>query len=125
MAQNELKQHRNLIGFAYFFMFLALFTIVSGIVAYVIAMQVTADKNVEVWANAQALWVMRNTLLFMMVAVFASLWFIPLYYYPWDAYQWVTGCTVAGVIFAFIAWVFLLNAFVKGIHRYFKNKPVF
>jgi hypothetical protein len=33
--------------------------------------------------------------------------------------------TVAGVIFSAIAWLFLLNAWIKGVAKYFKNKAVF
>lgn len=37
----------------------------------------------------------------------------------------VTGCTVAGVVFSLIAFLFLLNAWLKGLSRFVKNKAVF
>jgi hypothetical protein len=81
--------------------------------------------NAEVWIHAHALWIMRNVLLFIMMAFFAALWFIPLFFFAWDSALWVTGMTVAGVIFSAIAWLFLLNAWIKGVAKYFKNKAVF
>jgi multisubunit Na+/H+ antiporter MnhE subunit len=38
---------------------------------------------------------------------------------------WVTASTVAGVVFSAIAWLFLLNAWLKGLSKYLKNKAVF
>jgi hypothetical protein len=68
---------------------------------------------------------MRNVLLFIMMAFFASLWFIPLFFFAWDSAIWVTATTVAGVVFSSIAWLFLLNAWLKGLSKYLKNKAVF
>lgn len=125
MTQDNIKQHRSLVGWAYFFMFLALLTIITGVIAYLLAAKVTQSQDVEVWINAQALWIMRTILLFTLMALFAALWFIPLHFYVWDAMQWVTGCTVVGIVFAFIAWMFLLNAFIQGLPKFLKNKAVF
>ncbi|HFF5124729.1 TPA: hypothetical protein ACGDMM_001909, partial [Acinetobacter baumannii] len=43
----------------------------------------------------------------------------------WDSSLWVTASTVAGVVFSAIAWLFLLNAWLKGLSKYLKNKAVF
>ena len=125
MTQDNITQHHRLIGWAYFFMFLALFTVVAGLIAYGLAIKVAHAKEAEVWVQAQAFWIMRNIILFMLMAIFAGLWFIPLHFYVWDAMQWVTGCTIVGIIFSFIAWMFLLNTFVQGFFKYLKKKAVF
>jgi hypothetical protein len=44
-------------------------------------------------------------LLFILMALFAALWFIPLFFFAWDSALWVTA-TVAGVVFFSIAWFF-------------------
>lgn len=125
MSQDSLKQQRRKIAVAYVLMFFALFTLISGVIAYFLARNVSQTPHTEVWLNAQALWVMRSTLLYLILAAFASLWFIPLNFYYWDSYLWVTACTVIGVVFALIAFLYLLNAWLKGIVRFMKNKPVF
>ena len=43
----------------------------------------------------------------------------------WDSELWVTACTVLGVVFTAIAWLFLLNAWIKGISKFFNYKAVF
>ncbi|KCX47623.1 hypothetical protein J528_4785 [Acinetobacter baumannii 135867] len=53
------------------------------------------------------------------------MWFIPLFFFAWDSNLWVTASTVAGVVFSAIAWLFLLNAWLKGLSKYLKNKAVF
>lgn len=125
MSQDSLKQQRRKIAVAYVLMFFALFTLISGVIAYFLARNVSQTPHTEVWLNAQALWVMRSTLLYLILAAFASLWFIPLNFYYWDSYLWVTACTVIGVVFALIAFLYLLNAWLKGVVRFMKNKPVF
>ena len=70
-------------------------------------------------------WVMRSVVIYTILACFAALWFIPLFFYYWDTYLWVTGCTVAGVVFSGTAFLYLLNAWIKGITKFFKNKAVF
>ena len=89
------------------------------------ARKVAIVDNAEVWIHAHALWIMRNVLLFIMMAFFASLWFIPLFFFAWDSAIWVTATTVTGVVFSSIAWLFLLNAWLKGLSKYLKNKAVF
>ncbi|GAB3050842.1 membrane protein [Acinetobacter apis] len=125
MGTNHIAQQRRLMTWAYIFMFLTLFTVVSGVLAYFMSARVAQSANAEVWIQAQALWVMRHVLLFICITLFGGLWLIPLHFYTWDAYQWVTACTVVGIIFLFIAWMILLNAFVKGFFKYLKNKAVF
>jgi len=125
MGQDNIEQHRRYVAISYVFMFLALFTIVFAVFAYLLARKVAIVDNAEVWIHAHALWIMRNVLLFTMIVCFAALWFIPLFFFAWDSALWVTGMTVAGVIFSAIAWLFLLNAWIKGVAKYFKNKAVF
>jgi len=106
-------------------MFLAMFTVVGGIFAYWMARKVTQMDSAEVWLQAQAFWVMRSIVIFTILALFAALWFIPLFFFYWDSALWVTACTVAGVVFAAIAFLYLLNAWIKGLSKFFKNKAVF
>ena len=40
--------------------------------------------------------------------------------FAWDSSLWVTASTVAGVVFSAIAWLFLLNAWLKGLSKYLK-----
>ena len=125
MGQDNIEQHRRYVAISYVFMFLALFTILFAAFAYMFARKVAIVDNAEVWIHAHALWIMRNVLLFIMMAFFASLWFIPLFFFAWDSAIWVTATTVAGVVFSSIAWLFLLNAGLKGLSKYLKNKAVF
>ncbi|CAB1220614.1 hypothetical protein [Acinetobacter bouvetii] len=125
MTQDNLIRLRRSIAISYVFMFFALFTVIGGIFAYWFARRVTQVEDVEVWLQAQALWVMRNITIYLILVCFAALWFIPLIFFYWDSALWVTGCTVAGVVFSLIAFLFLLNAWLKGISRFFKNKAVF
>ena len=125
MGQDNIEQHRRYVAISYVFMFLALFTILFAAFAYMFARKVAIVDNAEVWIHARALWIMRNVLLFIMMAFFASLWFIPLFFFAWDSAIWVTATTVAGVVFSSIAWLFLLNAWLKGLSKYLKNKAVF
>ena len=125
MFKNTQSKYRGYLTIAYVFMFLALFTVVSGVVAYLLARSVQQASGTEVWLNAQALWIMRTILLYSILAIFALLWFIPLHFYTWDSSIWVTTTTVIGVVFAFIAFIYLLNAWLKGLGRFFQNRAVF
>ena len=125
MGQDSIGQHRRCVAISCVFMFLALFTIVFAVFAYLLARKVATANNAEVWIHAHALWIMRNVLLFILMAFFAALWFIPLFFFVWNSALWVTAMTVVGVVFSSIAWLFLLNAWLKGIARYFRNKAVF
>ncbi|MCJ8160943.1 hypothetical protein [Acinetobacter zhairhuonensis] len=125
MKQDSLTKYRRSIAISYVFMFLALFTVISGIFAYWFARKVAQVDNAEVWLQAQALWVMRNIIIYTVLSLFAALWFIPLCFFTWNSALWVTGCTVAGVVFALIAFLYLLNAWIKGLSKFLKNKAVF
>ena len=118
------KDHRH-VAIAYVFMFLALFTIISGAFAYWFARKVIKVDAAEVWLQAQALWIMRNIVIYSILAIFAALWFIPLHYVTWDSSIWATATTVVGVIFAAIAFLFLLNTFIKGLIKFIQKKAVF
>ncbi|MGQ9374017.1 hypothetical protein ACUM6W_09310 [Acinetobacter tandoii] len=124
MKQDSLTKYRRSIAISYVFMFLALFTVISGILAYWFARKVT-QVDTEVWLQAQALWIMRNIIIYTVLSLFAALWFIPLCFFTWNSALWVTGCTVAGVVFALIAFLYLLNAWIKGLSKFIKNKAVF
>lgn len=125
MGQDNLERHRRLMTLSYVFMFLALFTVISAVIAYVLSRKVAQEDGAEVWMHAQALWVMRSVLLFIMLAVFAGLWFIPACFIYWDSVLWVKSCSVVGVIFAIIAWLYLLNAWMKGLSKYMQKKAAF
>lgn len=125
MKQDSLTNYRRSIAISYVFMFLALFTVISGIFAYWFARKIAQVDNAEVWLQAQALWVMRNIIIYTVLSLFAALWFIPLCFFTWNSALWVTGCTVAGVVFALIAFLYLLNAWIKGLSKFLKNKAVF
>ena len=125
MKQDSLTKYRRSIAISYVFMFLALFTVISGIFAYWFARKVAQVDNAEVWLQAQALWVMRNIIIYTVLSLFAALWFIPLCFFTWNSALWVTGCTVAGVVIALIAFLYLLNAWIKGLSKFLKNKAVF
>ena len=125
MGRDNLEKHRRYITGSYLFMFLALFTVITAVVAYWLARKVTKVDNVEVWMHAQALWLMRNAVIFLILAIFALLWFIPLIFFYWDSFIWVKACTVIGVVFSAIAWLFLLNVWLKGFTKYLQKKAVF
>ena len=124
MGQDNLEKHRRYMVMAYMFMFLALFSVFSAVIAYLLARKVT-QVDAEVWMHAQALWIMRNVIIFVILAAFAALWFIPLIFFYWDSLLWVKACTVIGVIFSAIAWLFLLNAWIKGFSKYLNKKAAF
>ena len=110
---------------SYVFMFLALFTLFSAVISYWLARKVVQVDSAEVWIHAQALWIMRSVILFMLLALFASLWFIPSFFIYWDSVLWVKACAVIGVVFAVIAWLYLLNATFKGFTKYLQKKAAF
>jgi hypothetical protein len=68
MGQDNIEQHRRYVAISYVFMFLALFTILFAAFAYMFARKVAIVDNAEVWIHAHALWIMRNVLLFIMMA---------------------------------------------------------
>lgn len=125
MGQDNLERHRRYMTLSYVFMFLALFTVVSAAIAYILARKVAQADSAEVWMNAQALWVMHSIVMFVILAIFASLWFIPSCFIYWDSILWVKACAVIGVIFAVIAWLYLFNAWLKGFSKYMQKKAAF
>lgn len=125
MGQNNLEQNRRYITLAYVCIFLALFCIVTAVISYWLARKVVYVEDTEVWIHAQALWVMRSVIMFLLLAAFAALWFIPLFFQSWDSMIWVKSCTVIGVVFSAIAWLYLLNAWLQGFSKFIKNKAVF
>ncbi|BCX71847.1 hypothetical protein KTJ16_09980 [Acinetobacter bereziniae] len=125
MGQTNPEQHRKFITSSYLFMFLALFTVITAVLAYWLARKVAVANDAEVWIHAQALWIMRNAVIFLILAAFAALWFIPLMFFYWDSFIWVKACTVAGVVFSAIAWLYLLNVWLKGFTKYLQKKAVF
>lgn len=125
MTADNLAKYRRYVAISYVFMFFALFTLISGVFAYFLARKVTQIDSAEVWLQAQAFWVMRTVVIYTCMAVFAALWFIPLFFYYWDTYLWVTACTVIGVVFSGIAFLYLLNAWIQGLSKFVKNKAVF
>lgn len=125
MGKEQQKQQQRQILFAYMFMLFTVFTLVPLLLAYWLAARITHIPDIEVWLSSHAFWIVRNLLVFASIAVFAALWFIPLLFLVWDQYIWVTACTIIGSIFAIIAWLYLLNAWLKGISRFCKRKPVY
>lgn len=125
MTAESLAKYRRYVAISYVFMFFALFTLISSAFAYWLARKVTQIDSAEVWLQAQALWVMRTVVIYSLIAIFAAVWFIPLFFYSWDSSLWVTGCTVTGVVFSAIAFLYLLNSWIKGFAKFVKNKAVF
>ncbi len=125
MGIDQIDTHRRYIGVAYFLMFLGLLTVIMALFAYLLARKVAYAPQAEVWLQAHGLWIMRSTALAFLMGVFASLWFIPLIFVYWSSALWATATTVLGVIFALIAWLYLLNAWLKGLGRFFMKKAVF
>ncbi len=64
MGQTNPEQHRKFITSSYLFMFLALFTVITAVLAYWLARKVAVANDAEVWIHAQALWIMRNAVIF-------------------------------------------------------------
>ena len=72
MKQDNLVKFRRSVAISYVFMFFALFTVVSGALAYWYARKVIVVDSTEVWLQAQALWIMRNVLIYSVLALFAA-----------------------------------------------------
>ena len=89
MGQNNLVQHRRYIAASYVCMFLGLFTILFAVIAYFLARKIAMIDGAEVWIHTHALWIMRSVVMFLMLAVFAALWFIPLIFFVWNSALWV------------------------------------
>ncbi len=124
MGQDHIEQHRRYIVISYAFMFLALFTVIFAAFAYLVARKVAVVDNAEVWIHAHALWIMRNGILFLFMSVFAVVWFIPPSFCM-EQQSLGNGINSCWCCFSAIAWLFLLNAWLKGLSKYLKNKAVF
>lgn len=118
-------KYRGLLTFAYVSLFLALFTGVFGVFAYLLAWKLSKTETLDLWVMTHSIWIMQHVLMFLCLASFAGLWFIPLAFVPWDFAIWSKATTVIGVIFAGIAWLFLLNAWIKGLGKCIFRKAVF
>lgn len=125
MAPAQHKKQGRSVLIAYLLMLLTVFTVVPLVIAYWLAIKTTNMPEVEVWLHSHGLWIARSILIFACIAAFAALWFIPLAFFVWDQFIWVTACTIIGVIFAVVAWLFLLNAWLKGISKFIRHKPVY
>lgn len=125
MGKDTLSRQRRKITMSYFFMFLGLFTVVGVLISYALARSVAKVSNSEVWIHTHSLWIVRNVVIYLIMVVFTTLWFIPAMFIYWDSVIWVKSCTVIGVFFASIAWLYLLNIWLKGLIKYFQNKAVF
>lgn len=125
MGYKQQKKHEIQVFVAYLLMLLSIFTIIPLLLTYWLAAKFSHISSLEAWLNSHAMWIAFNLVIFLCIAVFAALWFIPLAFFVWNQYLWVTACTVIGVIFASIAWLYLLNAWLKGIIRFFQRKPVY
>lgn len=125
MSMEQQKKQEKQILSAYLLMLLTILSIVPMILAYWLAFKVTQTPDVEVWLNSHALWITRSLMIFICIAIFAALWFIPLAFFAWNDLVWVNASVIIGVIFSFIAWLYLINAWLKGFIRYFQRKPVY
>ncbi len=123
-AERQKKQQKQILT-AYLLMLLTILSIVPMILAYWLAVRVAQTQDVEVWLNAHALWITRSLIIFMSMALFSALWFIPLAFFTWNEVLWVNASVIIGVIFALVAWLYLINAWLKGFIRYFRRKPVY
>lgn len=125
MGKDNLSRQRRYITLSYVFMFLGLFTLITMFISYGLARKVAQVDQAEVWIQTHALWIMRNLVIFLILVIFAALWFIPACFIYWDSVIWVKACTVIGVFFAGIAWLYLINIWLKGLTRYLQKKAVF
>lgn len=124
LFEENIKQHQRILTIAYISFFCALLTGVMALPAYFLAWRVSQLPNVEVWVKTHCIWIMQNHFIFMLILLFAGVWFVPLAFVAWDSAMWVKSMMVTGVVFLCVAWLFLLNAFVKGIGRYLFKKSV-
>ena len=60
----------------------ALFTVVSGIFAYWYARKITQIDYAEVWLQAQALWIMRNIVIYSVLAILLRFGLFPYFSSP-------------------------------------------
>ncbi|TXJ08266.1 MAG: hypothetical protein E6Q25_06015 [Acinetobacter sp.] len=125
MSVEQNKKQEKHILIAYLLMLLTILSVVPIIMAYWLAFRISHTTNVEVWLNSHALWIARSLMIFVCIAIFAALWFIPLGFFAWNSSTWVNASVMIGGFFAITAWLYLINAWLKGIIRYFQRKPVY
>lgn len=113
------------LSFAYLLLLLALVSVFPALLAYAVAWLIQKKAHQEIWIYTHAQWIMRNSLIFLIIALFASLWFIPLCFKVWYFDIYTKTTTVIGAIFLLIAFLYLLNAWLKGIAKLLFKKSVF
>lgn len=122
--ERQMQRQQRTLTIAYISFFCALLTGVMALPAYFLAWRISKSPDVEVWLKTHCTWIMQNHFIFLSILLFASMWFIPSAFIVWDSVMWVKSMTVIGAVFVGIAWLFLLNAFVKGIGQYLFKKSV-
>lgn len=113
------------LSFAYLCLLLALVSIFPAILAYGMAWYINKKPYQELWIYTHTRWIMRNCLIFLSIALFASLWFIPLNFRVWYFDIYMKTTTVIGATFLLIAFLYLLNAWLKGVGKLILKKSVF
>lgn len=119
-----IQRDQRLLMLAYVAFFCGLLTGVMALPTYVLMCKMSKLADMEVWAKTHCTWILQHHAIFLSIVFFAVLWFIPLFFVAWDSAMWVKSMTVIGVVFLCVAWLFLLNAFVKGIGQYIFKKSV-
>lgn len=113
------------LSLAYLFLLTGLFTGISVILAYAVAWKIECNSKNEQWILAHARWIMRNSLIFLALLALASVWFSPLLWTTWNANILIKSSIVLGSVILLIAFLYLLNAWLKGIGKLLFKKAVF
>lgn len=113
------------LSLAYLFLLTALFTGIGVILAYAVAWNIERNHKNEQWILAHARWIMRNSLIFSALLALASVWFSPLLWTTWNADILTKSSVVLGSVILLIAFLYLLNAWLKGIGKLLFKKAVF
>lgn len=121
----EMGASRVGLSFAYILLLSALLTGLPAILAYIIAWKIEHQAQQELWISTHARWIMRNSLIFLTILLCASLCLIPLNFMAWNANMMAKSFTVLAGILAFIAFLYLLNAWLKGVGKLILRKSVF
>lgn len=113
------------LSLAYLFLLVALFTGIGVVLAYAVAWKIERNHKNEQWILAHARWIMRNSLIFSALLVLASIWFSPLLWTTWNADILTKSSIVLGSVILLIAFLYLLNAWLKGVGKLLFKKAVF
>lgn len=113
------------LSLAYLFLLVALFTGIGVVLAYAVAWKIERNHKNEQWILAHARWIMRNSLIFSALLVLASIWFSPLLWTIWNADILTKSSIVLGSVILLIAFLYLLNAWLKGVGKLLFKKAVF